>query len=143
MARPNHSASASASASLFLASASASAFASCPAGLVNITAPYLDLLWICGEVDVDLFVAHPLCAKRRRGGLMFCWCFIFLDFSDFCQTNYLNIYWTDLHRICRIGSRGVTQPPGAPVTFLGQGLKLITKNSRTVGGPYHQWGPRH
>jgi len=24
-------------------------------------------------------------------------------FSDFRQTNYLNIYWTDLHQICRIG----------------------------------------
>ena len=34
---------------------------------------------------------------------MFCKCFIFLYFSDFCQTNYLNIYWTDLHEICRIG----------------------------------------
>jgi len=24
-------------------------------------------------------------------------------FSDFCQTNYLNIYRADLHEICRIG----------------------------------------
>jgi len=23
-------------------------------------------------------------------------------FSDFCQTNYLNIYVTDLHEICRL-----------------------------------------
>jgi len=29
---------------------------------------------------------------------MFCWCF-----NDFCQTNYLNIYWTYLHKICRFG----------------------------------------
>ena len=29
-----------------------------------------------------------------------------------------------------------------PRHFLRSGpLKLITKNSRTVGGPYHQWGP--
>jgi len=40
--------------------------------------------------------------------------------------------------------RGVTQPSGAPRHFLRPGsLKLITKNSRTVGAPYHQWGPRH
>ena len=23
---------------------------------------------------------------------------LFLFFNDFCQTDYLNIYWTDLHR---------------------------------------------
>jgi len=49
-------------------------------------------------------LVHPLCAKRRRGGFMFCWCFIFLYiFIDFCQTSYLNIYRTDLHGICSIG----------------------------------------
>ena len=26
-----------------------------------------------------------------------------IPFSDFCQTDYLNIYRTDLHEICRIG----------------------------------------
>ena len=35
---------------------------------------------------------------------MFCCCFfIFFYFSDFCQTNYPDIYRTDLHDICRIG----------------------------------------
>jgi len=29
--------------------------------------------------------------------------FYFIYFSDFCQTNYLNVYRTDLHEICRIG----------------------------------------
>jgi len=29
--------------------------------------------------------------------------FYFVYFSDFCQSNYLNIYRTDLHEICRIG----------------------------------------
>jgi len=48
------------------------------------------------------FLAHPLCAKHRRGGLMFCSCF-YLHFSDLCQTNYLDIYRTDLHEICRVG----------------------------------------
>ena len=46
-------------------------------------------------------LAHPICAKRRRGGLVFCCCFK-IYFSDFCQTNYLNIYRTDLRKICRI-----------------------------------------
>jgi len=32
---------------------------------------------------------------------MFCLCFIY--FSDFCQTNYLSIYRTVLHKICRVG----------------------------------------
>ena len=32
---------------------------------------------------------------------MFCCCFK-IYFSDFCQTNYLNIYRTDLRKICRI-----------------------------------------
>jgi len=27
----------------------------------------------------------------------------FLYFSDFYQTNYVNIYGTDVHEICRIG----------------------------------------
>ena len=41
-------------------------------------------------------------------------------------------------------STGVMQPFGAHRHFIRSGsLKLITKNSRTVGGPYHQWGPRH
>ena len=31
---------------------------------------------------------------------MFCLCFIY--FNDFCQTNCLNIYQTDLHQICRV-----------------------------------------
>ena len=37
---------------------------------------------------------------------MFCGCFVFLlHFSDFCQTNYLNICLTDLNEICRIGRK--------------------------------------
>jgi len=47
---------------------------------------------------------NSLVSPPTRGGLIFCWCFIFFKyFSDFCQTNHLNIYWTDLHEICRIG----------------------------------------
>jgi len=29
-------------------------------------------------------------------------CYFFTQFSDICQTNYLNIYWTDLHEIFMI-----------------------------------------
>ena len=46
-------------------------------------------------------LAHPLCAKRRQGGLLSFFCFNI--FSNFCQTNYLNIYRTYLHEICMIG----------------------------------------
>ena len=47
-------------------------------------------------------LAHPLRVERRRAGLMPRWCFIFIYiFSDFCQTDYLNIYRTDLYEICR------------------------------------------
>jgi len=35
-------------------------------------------------------------------------------FRDCCQTNYLNIYWTDLHEICTVGRAlavdGVDEP---------------------------------
>jgi len=60
-------------------------------------------IWIILTSSSDL-LARPLCAKRRRGRLIFCWCFVifFTQFSDICQTNYLNIYWTDLHEIFTI-----------------------------------------
>ena len=49
---------------------------------------------------------------------MFCSClFYFISiFSDFCQTNYLNIYQTDLHEICRIG-RTLAVDERAEVSF--------------------------
>jgi len=40
----------------------------------------------------------------------------FLYFSDFYQTNYLNIYGTDLHEICRIG-RTLTVDEWSEVIF--------------------------
>jgi len=46
----------------------------------------------------------PLGLREAEGGLMFCLRFLFIYFFyDFCQTNYLNIYQTDLHQISRIG----------------------------------------
>jgi len=43
----------------------------------------------------------------RKGGFMFCPCFLFIYFSfifnDSCQTSYINIYRADLHQICRVG----------------------------------------
>ena len=44
-------------------------------------------------------MAHPLCTKLRRGGCLCC--FLFKK-CDFCETNYLNIYRTNLHEICMI-----------------------------------------
>jgi len=31
---------------------------------------------------------------------MFCLCFFYLFYIDFCRTDYLNVYLTDLHRTC-------------------------------------------
>jgi len=49
---------------------------------------------------------HPVDIKRTaaEGGLIKCCYFLFsLIFNDFCQTYYLSIYRTYLHRICRDG----------------------------------------
>ena len=40
-----------------------------------------------------------------------------IPFSDFCQTDYLNIYRTDLHEICRIGGTSAVDER-SEVTFL-------------------------
>jgi len=34
---------------------------------------------------------------------MFLLLFLKIYFNDFCQTNYLYINWTDLHKICTVG----------------------------------------
>ena len=60
----------------------------------------LSLSWI-EDCETAHWSTHPLCTKRIRRGFLFCWCFTF--FSNFCKTNYLNIYRTDLHEICKIG----------------------------------------
>jgi len=38
-------------------------------------------------------------------------------FSDYCQTNYRNIYWADLHQICRI-DRTLARDERPEVSFL-------------------------
>ena len=48
-------------------------------------------------------LAHPLCAKRRRGTIMLCCCFKNILLVISVIPNYLNICQTDLHEICRIG----------------------------------------
>ena len=44
------------------------------------------------------------CGVAAEGGRMFCLCLFFfiLTFNVFCQTNYLNIYRTDLQQICKL-----------------------------------------
>ena len=44
---------------------------------------------------------------------MFRGCF----FSDFCQSNHLNIYWTDVHEICRIGRTLATDERSEVIFF--------------------------
>jgi len=41
-------------------------------------------------------------AHARTAYLLLMFCYFFTQFSDICQTNYLNIYWTDLHEIFMI-----------------------------------------
>jgi len=49
-------------------------------------------------------LANPLCANYADVSANVLTMFYFFDiFSDFSQTNYLNIYWTDLHESYRIG----------------------------------------
>jgi len=45
----------------------------------------------------DCILAHPRSAGEK--GLRFAGVLFFSYFSDFCRTNYLNIYQTDLHEI--------------------------------------------
>jgi len=42
-------------------------------------------------------------AQARRAYVLLMFYFIFYIFSDFCQTNYLNIYPSDVHKIHKIG----------------------------------------
>ena len=44
-------------------------------------------------------LARPLAESRSAG----CNVLLFVIFSDFCQTNYLKIYQTDLRQIFRFG----------------------------------------
>jgi len=41
-------------------------------------------------------------AQARTAYLLLMFYIFFTQFSDICQTNYLNIYWTDLHEIFTI-----------------------------------------
>ena len=61
---------------------------------------------VCTE-NTDYFIFSPL----ARGGLVFA-----VVFNDFCQTNYLNIYRADLHKICTFG-RTLTVDEGSEVIF--------------------------
>ena len=56
------------------------------------------------QVDCRNQLAHPLCSKCKRGGLMFCWCFISLK-------NFLLI------SVCRIG-RALVVDERSGVIFL-------------------------
>jgi len=43
-------------------------------------------------------LVHPTARSAAEGGLLL---FFYFIFNDLYQTNYLTIYETDLHRICR------------------------------------------
>jgi len=61
----------------------------------GLSAAVAELLVYLQCTKMTLFISP----RRLR-----CLCFIFiLLFNDFCQTNYLNIYWTDLHPVCWVG----------------------------------------
>jgi len=42
-------------------------------------------------------------AQARRAYVFLMFCFFKYIFSDFCQTNHVNVCQTDLYEICRIG----------------------------------------
>jgi len=44
-----------------------------------------------------------------------------LYFSDFCQTNSLNIYRADLHEICRIGGTSAVDERSEVISSIPQG----------------------
>ena len=50
-------------------------------------------------VSFSSFLAYP--TSKPKVVCIFCRCFL-KDFCDVCQTNYLNIYWTDFHEICSV-----------------------------------------
>jgi len=57
-------------------------------------------------IALKYVLAHPgLREAQPKAGLCSCYAAVsFLySFHDFCQPNYLNIYQTDLHQICRVG----------------------------------------
>jgi len=89
------------------------------------------------------YSAHPLFAKRRRGGLMFCSNVVFLIkkvyFSHFCHINYLNIYWTDLHEVGRIG-RTLAVDERSEVIFFDPPRDIATETN-FVGKIYLQYSP--
>jgi len=41
---------------------------------------------------------------------------------DFCQTIYLNIYWTDLHQICKDGRTTALDKQSEVKFFIPQGM---------------------
>jgi len=56
-------------------------------------------------------------ARESRVRCMFRFSFLtYLFFNDSCQTNYLNIYWTDRRQICRVG-RTMPVDDQAEITF--------------------------
>jgi len=57
-------------------------------------------LGVCWHIQ--LFLAHFVCCNQRRLYVLPLF-LIYLFFSDFCQIRYLNIYWTDLYQIFRVG----------------------------------------
>ena len=67
--------------------------------------------------DSDEEGGRPLSAAE--GGHMFCLSLFLIylfSFHDFWRANYLNIYWTDLHQICRI-ARTMTVDERPEVSF--------------------------
>jgi len=62
-------------------------------------------------------IVGPLAQPKAglRADVFLIYLFIFI-FSDFCLTNYLNIYWADLRQISRVG-RAVAVDERSEVSF--------------------------
>ena len=60
-------------------------------------------------------------------------------FSHFCHINYLNIYWTDLHEVCRIGRTSAVDERSEVIFF--DPPRDIAMVTNFVGTVYLQYSP--
>jgi len=56
----------------------------------------------CHDISL-LFTRPPVLREAQTWRVYVLLTFSFILFNDFCQTNYLNIYRTNLHQLCRHG----------------------------------------
>ena len=72
---------------------------------------------VCDSRHLEYGLPLPFTTRTARsGGRRAYVLFLFLIFTALCQTNHLNIYWTDLRQTCRVG-RTMTVDERSEVSF--------------------------